>query len=359
MVMPIMRSLVLAALLALSSITNAIAQGNAPDAEPSGNGQGWVVVHLHFMATDLSGARDLAQQVRAFADAQNMRTVILFPPPQSRVSTLLDGPEFASALVELGDRAVFLGGGATLNPMLLDAADREPSVREIEAFKQRAEVIATSGARGFGEIALHHLSLTAEHPYERIYGDHPLLKILMDVAAAHQLPIDLHFDPILAQSTLPEALRGNRNPENFSPNVDSFERLLASNRGAKVIWAHAGAGDYFGQYTPELVLGMLQRHSNLYLSIRPGGGPRPGAILGQVPNQDEWLSVIERYPDRFVMGSDTFIVQGSRKGAAQTFAGRQGSQAQAIRRTLHLLSPGTARKVGWVNAAALYRLAVP
>lgn len=352
-------SLVFAVLLALGFTGNAIAQSNAPGAEQSGKGQGWVDVHLHFMATNLSGARDLAQQVRAFVDAQNIRTAVLFPPPQARGSTLLDGPEFASALVELGDRVVFMGGGATLNPLLLDAADREPSAREIETFKQRAEVIATSGAKGFGEIALHHLSMTAEHPYEQISGDHPLLKILMDVAAAHQLPIDLHFDPILAQSTLPEALRGNRNPASFSPNVDSFERLLASNRGAKVIWAHAGAGDYFGQYTPDLVLGLLQRHSNLYLSIRPGGGPRPGAILGKVPNQDEWLSVIERYPDRFVMGSDTFIVQASRKGAAQTYSERQGIQAQAIRRTLHLLTPITARKVGWANAAALYRLPLP
>lgn len=332
------------------------AQEQEPGNRPGGAGMRWIDVHVHVMANDMSTGQELSKQLKVFMEAQNIRSAVVFTPPQSRSSTsVMDGPELMSALADLGHQVVVLGGGATLNPMLLEAADREPSEREKDAFRRRAEVIAKSGARGFGEIALHHLSLTSEHPYESISGDHALMKILMDVAAQYQLVIDLHFDPILAQSTLPEVLRGNRNPENFSPNVDAFERMLAYNRGAKVVWAHAGAGDYFGQYTPELVEGLLVRHPNLYLSIRPGG-MRPGAIVGPNAKADAWLEVVKRFPDRFVMGSDSFIVYAGRRGAAQTFTERLGRQAEAIRRTLAMLGPAVARQVGWANAARLYSI---
>lgn len=315
----------------------------------------WIDVHVHLLATDLAGAKALAGEAVTFAQSQGMRRVVLFPPPQMNQNTLLDGPEFAPALEEYGDRVAFLGGGASLNPMLHAAANRTPSASEVEAYRQRAEVIANSGARGFGEIALHHLSMSAKHPYEIVSADHPFLKVLMDVAAAHNMPIDLHFDPILAQSTLPEALRGNKNPSTFAPNVEGFERLLAYNRAAPVVWAHAGGGDDFGAFTPHLVTRMLTEHPNLYLSLRPRS-KRPGAILGTGERNDEWLAVVESFPDRFVMGSDSFFVQSTRGGAAQEFAERLGAQTQAIRRVLQFLSPETARKVARSNAVRLYRL---
>jgi len=315
----------------------------------------WIDVHVHLLATDLAGAKALAGEAVAFAQSQGMRKVLLFPPPQMNQNTLLDGPEFAPALEEYGDRVAFLGGGASLNPMLQAAANRTPSASEVETYRQRAEVIANSGSRGFGEIALHHLSMTAKHPYEMVSADHPFLKVLMDVAAAHSMPIDLHFDPILAQSTLPEALRGNKNPSTFAPNVEGFERLLAYNRAATVVWAHAGGGDDFGAFTPHLVTRMLTEHPNLYLSLRPRS-KRPGAILGTGERNDEWLAVVESFPDRFVMGSDSFFVQSSRGGAAQDFAERLGAQTQAIRRVLQFLTPETARKVARANAVRLYHL---
>ena len=315
----------------------------------------WIDVHVHLLATDLPGAKALAGEVVNFATSQGMGKVLLFPPPQMNQNNLLDGPEFSAALEEYGTRVAFLGGGASLNPMLQAAANRTPGPAEVQAYRQRAEVIASSGAKGFGEIALHHLSMTSKHPYEMVSADHPFLKVLMDVAAAHDLPIDLHFDPILAQSTLPDALRGSKNPSTFAPNVEGFERLLAYNRAAKVVWAHAGGGDDFGSFTPHLVTRMLTEHPNLYLSLRPRS-KRPGAILGTGERNDEWLAVVESFPDRFVMGSDSFFVQSTRGGAAQDFAERLGVQTQAIRRVLQFLTPETARKVGRANAVRLYHL---
>lgn len=315
----------------------------------------WVDVHVHLLATDLAGAKVLAAEALAFAASEGMQTVLLFPPPQMNQNNLLDGPEFSSALTEYGSRVAFMGGGATLNPMLQAAANRTPGASEIEAFRQRAELIAKSGAKGFGEIALHHLSMTSKHPYESVPADHPFLKTLMDVAAAHDLPVDLHFDPVLAEATLPEALRGNQNPAKFAPNVEGFERLLAYNPAARIVWAHAGGGDDFGSFTPHLVTRMLTQHPNLHLSIRPRS-KRPGAILGPAGRNEEWLAVIESFPERFVMGSDSFFVQSTRGGAAQTFSERLGTQTQAIRRLIHMLSPETARKVASENAARLYHL---
>lgn len=99
-----------------------------------------------------------------------------------------------------------------------------------------------------------------------------------------------------------------RNPAVLKENIGGFERLLAHNRKAKIVWAHAG-GDPVGHFTPRLVRELLGRHSNLALSIRPTTGPFPGAMVppkGAI--NDDWIAVLRDFPDRFVIGSDNFVV---------------------------------------------------
>lgn len=66
--------------------------------------------------------------------------------------------------------------------------------------------------------------------------------------------------------------------------------------------------------------------SNLYLSIRPASAGRPGGMRGPNGQPEPWLAVIEKFPDRFVLGSNNFIVQSTRNGAAEQFASRLGNQ---------------------------------
>jgi predicted TIM-barrel fold metal-dependent hydrolase len=68
--------------------------------------------------------------------------------------------------------------------------------------------------------------------------------------------------------------------------------------------------------------------------------------------------VVEKYSDRFVMGSDSFLVadNAQRAGAAKIFSENSFNIRQAIREVLVALKPDVARKVAYENAERLYKL---
>ena len=76
------------------------------------------------------------------------------------------------------------------------------------------------------------------------------------------------------------------------------------------------------------------------------------------PVNGDWLSLLADYPERFVLGSDSFVVADRFSGpqAPRIFAQRTAAQRQGIRRLLDLLPPELARKIGHENAQRLYRL---
>jgi predicted TIM-barrel fold metal-dependent hydrolase len=224
-------------------------------------------------------------------------------------------------------------------------------------FEDTAERLIASGAKGFGEITAHHLSLASGHAYEAVAPDHPLLLLLADIAARHDVPIDLHLDPVPADVATPASLGAAQNPPMLRANIAGFERLLVHNRKATIVWAHAGS-DPLGYFTPELVRTLLRRHPNLALSIRPVS-PRPGAMLHPMGDVNaEWVELLTNFPDRFVLGSDTMIV-ATRYTGPQTprlFASRGEGQRRGIRRLLSILPPDMARRIGYENAERLYKL---
>jgi len=64
---------------------------------------------------------------------------------------------------------------------------------------------------------------------ESVPADHPLLLLLVDIAARHDVPIDLHFDPVLEKMARPD-WAPSTNPAVLPANFPAFERLLAHNR---------------------------------------------------------------------------------------------------------------------------------
>ncbi|MGH8705549.1 MAG: amidohydrolase family protein [Burkholderiales bacterium] len=78
-------------------------------------------------------------------------------------------------------------------------------------------------------------------------------------------------------------------------DADAVERLFRQDPGARILWAHAG----FEQ--PERVREMLRRHRNLWCDLAfrsdhaAGGKPAP-----------EWRAAFLEFPDRFMVGTDTF-----------------------------------------------------
>lgn len=318
----------------------------------------WIDVHVHLVADkgNLESFDEAAREAIKMMDSERIRTIIVMSPP--RPNENFDIESLADVVKKYSPRIVMLGGGGTLNPML-QAAGKSPTVSEEtrRRFEETAQAIIASGAKGFGEIAAHHVSLSPSHGYESVAADHPLLLRLADIAAQHDMPIDLHFDPIPDDVDKPASLTSPRNPAVLKENVAGFERLLAHNRKATIMWDHAGA-DPVGYFTPKLVKELLGRHPNLVLNIRPTG-PFPGAMVplkGAI--NDNWIAVLRAFPDRFVIGSDNFIVSARYSGAEapRIFAERAPIQRRGIQRLLSSLPADLARKIGYENAERIYRL---
>ena len=77
-----------------------------------------------------------------------------------------------------------LGGGGTLNPMIMRAfSDGTVSDEHLSRFVKRAREIIDMGAIGFGEMTAEHVSRRLGHPYVSAPPDHPLYLGLADIAA--------------------------------------------------------------------------------------------------------------------------------------------------------------------------------
>ena len=79
---------------------------------------------------------------------------------------------------------------------------------------------------------------------------------------------------------------------------EAVEILMRHNPRAQIIWAHTG----FGLPT-ERVSAMLAKYPDLWGELSYRGGITDGA--GKLT--PEWRALFERYPDRFLLGSDTWI----------------------------------------------------
>ena len=347
--------LALGSLVALVAALGCTVMGSAPHAQEQG---GWIDVHVHLFADQgaLGDFDEVARTALQIMHAERIRTMVVMSPPRAR-----EGPDtesLAEMTKQYSPRIAMLGGGGSLNPMLQEAEkSTEVSERARQKFEEAAERIIASGAKGFGEITAHHVSLAPGHAYEAVSPDHPLLRLLADIAARHDVPIDLHLDPVPSDVATPTRLGAAQNPPVLKANIEGFERLLAHNRKTRIVWAHAGS-DPLGYFTPTLVRELLGRHPNLALSIRPTS-PRPGAMVhptGEV--NEEWLAVLRDFHNRFVLGSDTMIVATHYTGpqTPRLFASRGEGQRHGIRRLLSVLPPDLARRIGYENAERLYKL---
>jgi predicted TIM-barrel fold metal-dependent hydrolase len=79
-------------------------------------------------------------------------------------------------------------------------------------------------------------------------------------------------------------------------DADAVERIFRQDPNARVLWAHAGFE------RPERVREMLRKHPNLWADLAfrtdhaSGGKPTP-----------EWREAFLEYPDRFMVGTDTYV----------------------------------------------------
>ena len=169
------------------------------------------------------------------------------------------------------------------------------------------------GAVGFGEMSGEHLPRGGAgiEGYEHAPADNPLYFILADVAAKHNMAIDLHMEAIPEDmpyplGTLWAKMSPAPNPPILKENIKGLERLLDHNKKAKIMWDHA-AWDHSGFRTVEMTRRLLKAHPNLYMSIKCDyGDPGVDWMVDPVkgPVKPEWLAVLKEFPDRFTLGAD-------------------------------------------------------
>lgn len=319
----------------------------------------WIDTHVH-----VPGRRGQTVNVPAAVEAaagvmegSRICRIVLMPvpgmhghfPPQVLEDFLAEARKYP-------ERFFVMGGGGSLNSMIHDeAADGKAGDALKARFAKRADTLIELGAIGFGEVGILHLAAFQGQQFENVAADHPLLLMLADITARHDVVIDVHFDLVMKEMETPRWLPRPPNPPRLKPNLEWFERFLRHNPKAKIIWAHLGS-DFIGFRTPELTRRMLKDHPNLYMSLRLG----PGRVPSNHPMTNsgikrDWLQLFEEFPDRFVIGTDQiFSLHGGQLTA------QHEKQRKVVRERTNLflsyLPRKLARQIAYENAIRIYKL---
>jgi hypothetical protein len=322
----------------------------------------WVDVHMHLIGgrgqqQDYAGAVDAAIHEM---DRFGVAMAIVLPPPQVDQQPVYDASAFVGALQRHRGRFAYLGGGGALNSTIHRYTEPARVTDTVKRdFAAAAGKIIDSGAVGFGEMASLHISATTGHPYEFVPADHPLLRVLADVAATRDVPIDLHMDAVEGEMPTPPRFAGPPNPPRLPDTMGGLVRLLAYNPKARIVWAHGGS-DPLGAMTSVAIGRLMDAHPNLFISLRIFGAQAPfmNKALTSGGLDPDWKELLTRHADRFMIGTDSFMVSASVRGGGPgvRFAERNTPKLQATVHFLSLLPSDVAAKIGRENAMRIYKL---
>ena len=182
------------------------------------------------------------------------------------------------------------------------------------------EMVNTELARG--TPAGPYRGLGEFHLYDSANANGPVAKQLMALAEEKDLAILAHVDDVAI-----DLLMAN------TPSKGQKTRL---------IWAHTGIGG-----TPaSRVDALFARYPKLMgeLSYRPGLACADSQLC------PEWRALLLKYPDRFMIGSDTWVNQRWQY---------YGELMQGYRTWLGGLPADVARRIAWDNGAKLFGVATP
>ena len=171
--------------------------------------------------------------------------------------------------------------------------------------QELAQGTAAGPYRGIGEF----------HLYDSANANGPVARKLMQLAQEKSLAVLAHVDDT------------------------AIDLLMAHAPQARLIWAHSGIGG------PPVarVRALLVKHPRLVgeLSYRPGLIGAGGRL------SPEWKALLSEFPDRFLIGSDTWI--NARWDSYEALMNE-------ARTWLGDLPPAVARRIAWDNGAALFGL---
>ena len=259
--------------------------------------------HLHYNVEAVQGPHPISD-VLARMQRNGVRAIVANSRPNDGTKALVEARTQTDA------------AGVTVVPFIRlyrNRADYDNWYRD-ESIYEMVQAEFTRGTargpyRGIGEF----------HLYDSSNANGPVARKLMAFAEDKQLAVLAHVDDVAVDLLMANA-----------PSKGQKLRL---------IWAHTGIGG-----TPvERVEVMLARYPLLMgeLSYRPGLTCEGGLLC------PEWRALLLRYPDRFLIGSDTWINPRWQQ---------YDELMQGYRRWLGDLPPEVARQIAWDNGAALFGL---
>ena len=189
----------------------------------------------------------------------------------------LTSPKEAAALLRkagLKSALVSSSGDEGTQRLLAEAPDIViPSLRPYRTRGETGSWVRDETVVAFLEDRLrrHRYAAIGEFHLFGADADLPVPRRMVALARQHRLVLHAHSD------------------------AEAIERIYRQDPQARVLWAHSGFD------RPEGVAEMLRKHKNLWADLayrsEHGGG-------GKVPA--EWRKVFTDFPDRFMVGTDTF-----------------------------------------------------
>ncbi|PKM34767.1 MAG: 5-oxo-L-prolinase [Gammaproteobacteria bacterium HGW-Gammaproteobacteria-10] len=186
---------------------------------------------------------------------------------------------------------------------------------------------------GIGEVMTRHDDLTALNLGNTVRADSGGLPRVYELAARLEMPVMIHSN-VTSQR------------EHEPLYVEEMTRSLNAYPNTKFIWAHAGVSMVINRrmkldFMVKLLDLLLKKHDNLYIDL--SWSLLNHYLLDENGNPDgEWLELIEKYPKRFMLGSD----------AVGRF-GNIGKALHAYNPFLDALNEATAHQVARDNFLAL------
>ena len=219
------------------------------------------------------------------------------------------------------DDAQWIAAAAKAHPDRVVAGLPVPEPTRGDAAGTLDVELARTKARVMGEVHLRQLS----RKIDRDPNDAHFLEILK-LGAERAVPIVIHYE-----MTTPAA-------------AAQLEKALGARAEAVVVLAHAG------EAKPSELEKVLARNSNLMVDLSGMHFQRTPSLASETgPLDPKWKALIEKMPERFIMGIDVW--------APRLFEPAMLDRLMRwTRRVLGQLSPAVAERVAWKNAAKIYRL---
>ena len=190
--------------------------------------------------------------------------------------TLVPPDEAVKALREAGLKKALVSSSDDNGTQLLYAAAPDLIVPSLRPYRRRGEISSWMNDPTVLDYVEANL---ADNTYFAIgefhaYGDDintPVLQRIIALAKEHDLLLHAHSD------------------------AAAIDLIFETDPDALVLWAHSG----FAQ--PEAVREVLARHDNLWADLAFRSDQSYGGKIA-----DDWRPVFEAFPDRFMVGTDTF-----------------------------------------------------